>query len=396
MEIGENMYLKRDIYKEIFKHQKVRQITVITGMRRTGKTTLLKELLNKCSSQNKVYLDLERLDNRELLSEKNYDNIIHGLSQLGLNLDEKIYFFIDEIQLVKNIPSVVKYLYDNYDIKFTLTGSSSYYLKNMFTESLAGRKKIFELKTLLFSEYLVFNNFPIKKANSNFNYFSNYEYEKLYKYYEEYLKFGGFPEVVLTKNVEEKVDILNDIIDSYIRIDIPSMSEFRNTSKLKKLLSLLAKRVASKIIVTKLSSVSQISRPTLNEYLQFLEDTFVIKRINVFSNNPDREISKAQKLYFTDNGILNILGNTSGGAEFENSIFNQLSNYGELKYYSLKNGKEIDFILNNSAFEAKETPDNYDLKNVNRLAEKIGIDKVFLIGRNKSDYFHNYIWGGSI
>ncbi len=390
------MYFKRNIYKEIIKHQKVRQITVITGMRRTGKTTLLNELLNNCSSQNKVYLDLERLDNRELLSEKNYDNIVRGLLQLGLNLKEKIYFFIDEIQLVKNIPSVVKYLYDNYDIKFILTGSSSYYLKNMFTESLAGRKKVFELKTLSFNEFLTFKNCFTEKIDGNFKYFNNYEYEKLYKYYEEYLKFGGFPEVALTERVEEKNDILNDIIDSYIRIDIPSMSEFRNTSKLKKLLHLLAKRVASKIIVTKLSSISQISRPTLNEYLQFLEDTFVIKRINVFSNNPDREISKAQKLYFTDNGILNILGNTSGGAEFENSVFSQLSNYGELKYYQLKSGKEIDFILNNCAYEVKESPDNYDLKNVNRLAEKIGISKSFLIGRNRNDYFQKFIWGGSI
>ncbi len=390
------MYFQRNIYKELLKHQKVRQITVITGMRRTGKTTLLQELLNNCNSSNKLYLDLERLDNRELLSEKNYDNIILSLKQLGLNLNKKIYFFIDEIQLVKNIPSVVKYLYDNYNIKFTLTGSSSYYLKNMFTESLAGRKKVFELKTLSFNEYLLFKDISIKKTNTDFKYFGNYEYEKLHRYYEEYLKYGGFPEVVLTENIDEKLDLLNDIIDSYIRIDIPSMSEFRNTSKFKKLLFLLAKRTANKIIVTKLASVTQISRPTLNEYLQFLEDTFVIKRLNVFSNNPDREISKAQKLYFTDNGILNILGNTNGGIEFENSIFNQLSHYGELKYFSLKNGNEIDFILNSKAYEVKESPDIYDLKKVKRLATKIGIENTYLIGRNNMDHFNKYIWGGEI
>ncbi len=390
------MYFQRNIFDEILQHQKVRQVTVITGMRRTGKTTLLKELLNNSLSTNKLYLDLERLDIRELFSEKNYDNIILGLKQLGLNLDKKLYLFIDEIQLVKNIPSVVKYLYDNYDIKFTLTGSSSYYLKNMFTESLAGRKKVFELKTLLFSEYLLFKNISIEKADTNFKYFSNYEYEKLHVYFEEYLKYGGFPEVVLTESVDEKIDLLNDIIDSYVRIDIPTMSDFRNTSKLRKLLLLLAKRTASKIIVTKLASVSQISRSTLNEYLQFLEDTFVIKRLNVLSNNPDREISKAQKLYFTDNGLLNILGNTNSGVEFENSIFNQLSFYGELKYYSLKNGNEIDFILNNNAYEIKESPDLYDLKKLNRMAAKIGIENCYLIGRHNMDNFKQYIWGGAI
>jgi len=318
------------------------------------------------------------------------------LKQLGLNFNEKLYLFIDEIQLVKNIPSVVKYLYDNYDIKFTLTGSSSYYLKNMFTESLAGRKKVFELKTLQFSEYLLFKNLSIEKVDTGFKYFNNYEYEKLHKYFEEFLKYGGFPEVALTESADEKIDLLSDIIDSYVRIDIPSMSDFRNTSKLKKLLSLLAKRTGNKIIITKLASISQISRSTLNEYLQFLEDTFVIKRLNVFSNNPDREISKAQKLYFTDNGILNILGNTNSGVEFENSIFNQLSHYGELKYFSLKNGNEIDFILNDKAYEVKESPDIYDLKKLNRLAAKIGIEKHYLIGRTNMDNFKRYIWGGEI
>lgn len=390
------MYFQRIIYNELLKHQKTRQITVITGMRRTGKTTLLKELLNNCSSSNKLYLDLERLDTRELFSEKNYDNIILALKQLGLNLDSKMYLFIDEIQLVNNIPSVVKYLYDNYEIKFTLTGSSSYYLKNMFTESLAGRKKVFELKTLSFKEFLLFKNITKEKNRSEFKYFNNYEYEYLHKYYEDYLKYGGFPEVVLTDEKEEKIDLLNDIIDSYVRIDIPSMSDFRNTSKLKKLLSLLVKRTANKIIVTKLASISQISRPTLTEYLQFLEDTFVIKRLNVFSNNPDREISKAQKLFFCDNGILNILGNNNSGVEFENSIFNQLSQYGEIKYYSLKNGNEIDFITNNKAYEVKETPDIYDLQKLKRMSSRIGIQNYYIIGRNKTENFSNYIWGGEI
>ena len=145
----------RNIQKELEKHLKVRHITVLTGMRRTGKTTLVKKLLEGVKSKNKLYLDLERFDIRKLFKENNYDLILRNLEAKGLNLSEKIYLAIDEIQLVKNIPSVLKYFYDNYEIKLIVTGPSSYYLKNLFSESLAGRKKIFELSSLL----------PILEAN---------------------------------------------------------------------------------------------------------------------------------------------------------------------------------------------------------------------------------------
>ncbi len=112
-------------------------------MRRTGKTTLVQHILSEIVSANKVYIDLQRADNRNLFAEKNYENILLELAKNGLDIQKKMYIAIDEIQLVPEIPSVIKYLYDHHDIKFIITGSSSYYMKNLFSESLAGRKKIF-------------------------------------------------------------------------------------------------------------------------------------------------------------------------------------------------------------------------------------------------------------
>lgn len=192
------MYFERNIYSDLSKHLTNKQITVLTGMRRTGKTTLLKQLMAETVSNNKIFLDLERLDNRELFSSKNYENIILALKQKSINPEEKIYLFLDEIQLVPNIPSVIKYLFDNYDIKFVITGSSSYYLKNMFTESLSGRKKIFELKTLSFYEFLKFKGVNVIKAEFPFAKISSYEFEQLNAHYFEYVEYGGFPEVVLS------------------------------------------------------------------------------------------------------------------------------------------------------------------------------------------------------
>jgi predicted AAA+ superfamily ATPase len=143
-------FYNRAIYTTLLKHLEKKQITVLTGMRRTGKTTLVKQLMNDSKIRQQYYFDLERMDNRSLFSEDNYDAIIYALTQRGADFREKVLIGIDEIQLVPNLPSVLKYLYDSYDIKFIITGSSAYYMKNMFSESLAGRKKLFEIYPLNF------------------------------------------------------------------------------------------------------------------------------------------------------------------------------------------------------------------------------------------------------
>lgn len=207
------MFLARKIYQEVKDHLQQKQVTVITGMRRSGKTSIVRQLLLEVESSNKVYLDLEKADLREIFKEKNYDNILLVLAQkFDLNIKGKIYIAIDEIQHAPELPSVIKYLYDHNDIKFIITGSSSYYMKNLFTESLAGRKKIFELYPLDFGEFLDFKKIYHKDENLGDIIFGNFEYETFKKYYDEYIEFGGFPEVVLSEDIEQKRDLLNDII----------------------------------------------------------------------------------------------------------------------------------------------------------------------------------------
>ena len=97
---------------------------VITGMRRTGKTTSLRWLLDQVPGQNKIYLDLERLDHREVFQESNYDLVLDYLRNRGMDSNLPMTVALDEIQYVPNLPSVVKFLHDTYRIKFLLTGSS--------------------------------------------------------------------------------------------------------------------------------------------------------------------------------------------------------------------------------------------------------------------------------
>src|SRR3989338_3161618 len=157
------MNIQRDLYAEIEPYMDQPETIVITGMRRTGKTTLLRFMYEKVGQNNKLFLDLENTLNRKYFEEEDYERIKFNLEVLGLNFQNKAFLFLDEIQFIKNLPSIVKYLADHYSVKFFLTGSSSFYLKNLFSESLSGRKYIFELFPLNLNDFLRLKGKQMKK-----------------------------------------------------------------------------------------------------------------------------------------------------------------------------------------------------------------------------------------
>ena len=391
------MFYTRRIYPEILSHAQTPLVTVLTGMRRTGKTTLVKQLLLDIPNKNSLYLDLQRLDNREIFQQKNYENIRQEFISQGLSPDRTMVVTLDEIQLAREAPSVIKYLSDHYQIKFIVTGSSSYYLKNLFSESLSGRKKVFELYPLDFSEFLTFREVPFSRQDWLNESFSTLEYNRLSSFYEEFVAFGGFPQVVLAGSEKEKRDILADIMSSYVNIDVRSLADFADERNLYLLAKLLAGRVGSRIEYAKLSRLMGLSRPTVTNYISFFEKTYLIDTIGVYTKNIDREVVKARKLYFCDTGLANILAELSSGHQFENTLFNQLARQNSLQYCSLKSGNEIDFVLNGEcAIEAKETPTSDNLSRLSRMATIAGLNNYRLVGRNISPKFKNYIWAGSV
>jgi predicted AAA+ superfamily ATPase len=392
------MYSRKLGY-ELEKHLSEKQITVLTGMRRVGKTTLLKIMMDSIESTNKAYFDLERIENRVFFGQQNYRDIENGLKSYGLNFDEKLYLFIDEIQLLPGITSVIKVLYDDYNVKFVVTGSSSFYLRNRFSESLAGRKRVFELFPLTFSEFLNFKGF-----NENLNIekeFPPYNiilYNRLKDFYAEYLKFGGFPEVVLSENESNKADLLADIMNSYIEMDVKLLSDYSVSNDLYKLLKLLAARIGSRFEYSKISSIIGISRAKIKEYMDLLSHTYMVHFIDPFTKNIDRAIVSQQKLYLSDTGLARILGCQNTGALIENAVYNQIRHMAPIQYYSDKTGHEIDFIVGGSvALEVKETASISDLNNLRKRAGKINIDEYHLIGNNVLNHeFKDFTWTGSI
>ncbi len=360
---------------------------VITGMRQVGKTTLLKHLFSLVQSENKILLDFENPLNRKIFESEDYDAIWNNLSPLGITNSKKAYIFLDEVQHLKSIGSVAKYLSDHWEVKFFLTGSSSYYLKNFFPESMSGRKFIFEVYPLTFGEFLLFKgvkreeitSFSKKAASKNY-----ISHQKLLPYYLEYLEYGGFPKVVLLDSVDRKKKMLADIFTSYFEVDIQSLSDFKESSKLRDLILLLIPRVGSRIEIVKLSQSLGVSRETVYSYLSFLEDTYFISLLSKFSDSIDRQAAGMQKLYLCDSGMVNFLGKASEGQLLEQTVFQNLHPTHNLNFYN-KGGGEIDFIVDEKvALEVKTSVSRRDISNLNKRIESLDINEGYVVTKEYS------------
>ncbi len=383
------MSYRRSIYARLESEIPTDEIVVITGMRRVGKTTALKHLYDLIDSDNKVMFDLENPLHRKLFEEENYDTVWHNLRQFNIVNSQKVYIFLDEVQNLPEISTVVKYLYDHWHVKFFLTGSSSYYLRNLFPESLAGRKLVFEMFPLTFTEFLTFkvieqpsgSDFAASAASKN-----EIGHARLLPEYQEYIQFGGFPSVVLEEKYSRKKDLLAEIFTSYFEKDAKNLSDFKDMSKLRDLILLLIPRIGSKVDVAKLSSVLAVSRETIYQYLAFLEQTYFIKLLPQHSGSPDRQAAGSRKLYLCDSGIAGALGDPSAGQLFEQSVFQNIRQRGQISFFAKSSGAEIDFIVDGKvALEVKVQGTEHDVSVLNTRAQALALAEAYIVSLEYAD-----------
>ena len=382
---------KRYLLRIIEPHLYHKNAIVITGMRQVGKTTLMRMLYNKFEGK-KLFFDLDNPLDQMTFENIDYNVIYRDLADLAnLNDGEKLLVCVDEIQNFPEITKIMKYLIDHFQVKFIVTGSSNYYLRNLFPESLSGRKFLYILTPLSFREFLYFKG----QLNDDDLYLdiesaiqpkSKIQILRTREYYTEYLEFGGFPEVVLSADKETKNQILKNIFASFFEKDIKVFTELKNIRELRDLILLLASRNGNILDVTKLSSELEINRVKIYNYLEFLEGTFFLKLISKYSKNIDRTVVGGKKVYFSDTGILNLVAKVTEGQVLETAVANQLANYGELSFYNKRNKSEIDFILNKEiAFEVKQKATENDMKKLKNLCSEIGIERKYLISNSLSE-----------
>jgi predicted AAA+ superfamily ATPase len=383
---------KRLLYFEIEKYLEHKNALVITGMRQVGKTTLMRQLFEKLGDKSRLWFDFENPLDQKLFEDTDYNNIYKRLLEAANLKEERLYVFLDEIQNFPEITKVIKYLIEHYGVKFVVTGSSSFYLKNLFPESLSGRKFLYVLPPLIFKEFLYFQDtITLEEAKKNdlegllarTDVFLHKKYEVAY---DQYLRYGGFPEVVVTQDTQTKNMVLRNIFASFFEKDIKLLSDYSDIRQLRDLILLLVPRIGSMIDVSKLAGELSIDRPKLYSFLEFLQGTFMIKLLPKFSRSIDRSVAGGRKVYFSDTGLLQAIGKVNDGQLFENAIVNQLSVYGELSFYNKRNTAEIDIILNKEvAFEIKLTGSERDLQKLEQLTGELQIKKCYVLSKTFID-----------
>ncbi len=382
---------KRFLYHEIVRYLDHKNALIITGMRQVGKTTLMKQIYDDVKGV-KLWFDFDNpLDTMHFESD-DYNGIFNDLlRQCG---GEKPVIFIDEIQNFPKITSIIKYHIDKYNLKYIVTGSSNFYLRNLFPESLSGRKFLFVLKPLDFREMIFFtqpepappNGSPSRTLDPEaLSGKPVTEFKPLEGLYDEFIEYGGFPEVIMTKDNNVKKMVLRNIFASFFEKDLTLMSEIKDIRELRNLILLLLPRTGNMLDITRLASELGISRVKVYDYLELLQGTFFLYLVPKYSNSIDRSVAGGKKVYFSDTGLLNIMGRVNDGQLFENTVANQLSVYGDLSFYNKRNSAEIDFILNKEiAFEAKLNAIHSDRGKVLKTASQIGIKNCFVVCKNYS------------
>ena len=379
---------KRLLYYEVEKHLEHKNALVITGMRQVGKTTLMRQLSDALGDKPKLWFDFENPLDMRTFEDVDYNAVYQRLVEAAGAKGQRLYVFLDEIQNLPNITKIMKYLIDHYQVKFFVTGSASFYLKNLFSESLSGRKFLYVLPPLTFKEYLYFNDLMnledaqdsgLEQRLARTDIFLHKKYEVAY---DQYLQYGGFPEVVVTEDLSTKNEVLRNIFSSFFEKDIKLLSDYTDIRQLRDLILLLVPRVGSMLDVSKLADELGIDRPKVYSFLEFLQGTFMIRLLPKFSQSIDRSVAGGRKVYFSDTGLLLAIGRVNDGQLFENAVANQLFAYGELSFYNKKNTAEIDFILNKeTAYEVKLAGTDRDVQKLRKLAADLKLSKCYVLSR---------------
>ncbi|MFC1566445.1 ATP-binding protein [bacterium] len=334
------MYIYQKQLENTIKYFSPNKVLVIYGPRRTGKTTLLKHLVRRINKKY-IFVSGEDIGIQEQLSSQ-------SIEKLKAFIADNEFLIIDEAQKINNIGLNLKLIVDHIpNIKIIATGSSSFDLAKHIGEPLTGRKHTLKI-------------FPLSQMELNTIETKHVTDSKL----EERLIFGSYPEVIISKNNEQKISYLKEIVNSYLYKDILELDGIRNSDKILRLLQLLVFQIGKKISFNELGTHLGMSKNTIDRYLDLLEKTFVIFKLRGFSRNLRKEITKNHKYYFYDIGIRNALINNFNPLSMRDDIGMLWENY--IIAERIKKQEYVNIYSNNYFWQT------YDQKEIDFIEEREG------------------------
>jgi hypothetical protein len=327
-------------------------INDIVGPRRSGKTYLMyltiKKILKKTDKKATIYINFE---NRKLLPLRDtyFNDIIEFI--YAENLIDKyktVYLFLDEVQRIDKWEQYVRSIYDEFKdkIKIFVSGSSANLLSKEYSKLLTGRHLTTHVTPLSFKEFLYFNNIKITKKN-----ITEQEESIIKKQLKDYIKNGGFPDVVLGK---EKDDIISQLFTDIVTRDVLSRIDIRKEDIVEEFSYYLASNVSNLLSFNKMKNYFtsrgvKISVPTLTNYFWHLKNAFLFNDSLIYSYTIKDQMQYPRKIYCIDNGIVNVVGfklSENIGNIYENTVANELIRQGKKIYYwKNRQQEEVDFVI---------------------------------------------------
>jgi predicted AAA+ superfamily ATPase len=412
----------RKILSKIIKELSSREVVFLLGTRQVGKTTLSKLIAEKSKFEDVFFFDFEDKEYRELFDDVSVKKLEQIFKLEDINIEKKILIVFDEIQLLQDPSNMLKLIYDHFpNLKIIATGSSSLEIKAKFSDSLAGRKKVYKIEPLDFDEFLLFKEeekllrlrtmFKEEEDKLSMVSIVNSQTKRFLELFEEYLIYGGYPEVVLIESREAKIEKLNSIASSYIQKDIKDLANIENIDGYNKLIQYLSINIGNMINLSSISTAIGLSLPTVKKYINLLQETFIIDELKPFFRNKNKEISKNGKIFFKDIGVRNLqIKNfnrlsyrTDVGELYENYVFNRLESQNilsSLYMYRTQSKTEIDFIEINesvaSLYEVKSGTNHKIPKAIVEFEKRyedefLKIDK-FVVNRDILDFKHGVMF----
>ncbi|WP_374361011.1 ATP-binding protein [Cloacibacterium sp.] len=296
-------YIKRAVLDNFGSYLKPNKVLILLGARRVGKTQLIKKYIES-SNEKVLQLNGEDLNNARLLEERTLENYTRLFQNIEL-------LVIDEAQAIQDIGLILKFIVDNIEgIKVIATGSSMFDLANKLGEPLVGRKNTLFLYPLSQIEFSAYENYIQTTENQ-----------------ETRLIFGGYPELTHYQSWEEKQTYLREIVSSYLLKDILVFDGIKNSNKIYGLLRLIALQIGKEVSLQELGNQLQMSKNTVERYLDLLSKVFILFKIEGFSRNLRKEITKTSRWYFYDNGIRNAIINNYNSIQNRTDIGDLWENY---------------------------------------------------------------------
>jgi predicted AAA+ superfamily ATPase len=348
----------RNLFQPLLQHLLKKEFTIITGARQTGKSTLIKQLNEHCQKTGipAVFLNLE---NKNVLAHLN-ESPLNLLSYLPVT-EGRTVVFLDEIQYLQDPSNFLKLLYDEQaeKIKIVATGSSAFYMDHSFKDSLAGRKKIFWLKTCSFDEYLQLRDKQdllndVVRIRSNTNAKSIY-IDMLQQEWDAYMRYGGYPAVITEPDSQGKIERLAEIRDSYLKRDLLE-SGVQNETTFYYLFRILAGQSGGLLNANELSVTLRVKHETIMNYMAILQKCFHVALVRPFYKNLRKELTKMPKVYLLDTGMQNSLLNNfqpftlrvDKGMIWETTCYKLLcEKHGtdDILFWRTTDGNEVDFVM---------------------------------------------------